>query len=409
MTQDFSAEDRRRFELEAARFRAVLAKARSVNQLQIFDFLVERSTDHRSPKEVEIALALSGDAASLEAGVDSGVRVYVHRLRKRLDDYYRDKPGLRLAIPKGEYRIVMEVDASASENGGRLPSLVKALTAHSALSAGLVLILCALLALAGWTTWQFQHGSGTASGQPSRPAAGIFGANAPLVIVGDRMFVAESEDQRDVQRIILEPDIRSREDLGEYLMSHPESFYRLYDFNLHFAPIASVAAAWRIDDEIRKGDGAARKGSGLVPMSALTADVMRSRPLLYVGRLSQLGILEPYVFAGSRLELVAFDRLTDNQTHRVFVGDVYSETHEPPQVDYGYIAFRNGPEGHVLGVLAGLGDQGTAAMVDLLANQRELAAMKAKTGNGRFEALYEVRMREGFAAKRRLIMLNKLR
>lgn len=409
MTQYISSEDQRRFEQEAARFRSVLAKARSVNQLQIFDFLVERSTDHRSPKEVEIALALSGDAASLETGVDSGVRVYVHRLRKRLEDYYRDKPGLRLVIPKGEYRIVMEVDASASENGGRLPSLVKALTAHPVLSAGLALILCALLALAGWTVLRFQQGSGMASGQPGRSAAGIFSAHSPLIVIGDRMFVAESEDQRSVQRITMEPDIQSRDELGEYLMSHPEAFYRLYDFNLHFAPIASVAAAWRIEDEIRKDDGTARKGSTLLPMSALTPDMARSRALLYVGRLSQLGILEPYVFAGSRLKLAAFDRLADDQTNRVFVGDVYTETHEPPQVDYGYIAFRSGPEGHVLGVLAGLGDQGTAAMVDLLADQRALAALRARMGNARFEALYEVRMREGFAAKRRLIMLNKLR
>lgn len=409
MTQELSSEDQRLFEQEAARFRAVLAKARSANQLQIFDFLVERSTDHRSPKEVEIALALSGDAATLEPGVDSGVRVYVHRLRKRLDDYYRDKPGLRLVIPKGEYRIVLEGDASVTDAGRRLRPLVEALTVHPALTAGLALILCALLALAGWTTWRFQQGSGVASGQAGRPAAGIFGAYAPLVVVGDRMLVAESEDQRSVQRMILEPDIRSREELGEYLKSHPQSFYRLYDFNLHFAPIASVEAAWRIEDEVRADDGAARKGTVFLPVSALTSDVLRSRNLLYVGRLSQLGILEPYVFAGSRLRLAAYDRLTDSRTQQAFIGDVYMEAHQPPRVDYGYIAFRNGPEGHVLGVLAGLGDRGTAAMVDLLANQRELAALRAKTGNGRFEALFEVRMRAGFPARRRLVMLRKLR
>lgn len=405
-----SNDDQRRFEQEAARFRAVLAKARSANQLQIFDFLVARSTDPRSPKEIEIALALSGDAASLEPGVDSGVRVYVHRLRKRLDDYYLNRPGLRLVIPKGEYRIVMEGAATPPLRRERWRPLLDTVTGHPALSAGLALIMVALLALVGWTTWRLQQGSVVNSAQAARPVAGLFGGQPPLIVVGDRMLVAESDDQRSVQRMILDPRIRSRDDLGEYLKANPQSFYRLYDFNLHFAPIASVEAAWRIGDEVRGDGNAATTGNAaaFLPVSALTPDLMRSRNLLYVGRLSQLGVLEPSAFAHSRLRLAAFDRLIDGDTQRTFVADVYSEAHQQPRIDYGYLAFQSGPEGRVVGVVGGLGDLGTAAMTELLADPRELMALRAKTGNGRFEALFEFRMRQGFSASRKLILLRKL-
>ena len=96
------------FEAETARFREILAKGRSATQLALFDLLVERSRDPRSPKEIEVALALFGSVATHDAGSDSGVRVYVHRLRKRIDEYYLARTGPRLVIPKGEYRIALE-------------------------------------------------------------------------------------------------------------------------------------------------------------------------------------------------------------------------------------------------------------------------------------------------------------
>ena len=76
------------FRSETARFRKELAKGRSSNQLALFDFLVERSLDERSPKEVEIALEFFGSDATRDSSADSGVRVYVHRLRKRIDHFY---------------------------------------------------------------------------------------------------------------------------------------------------------------------------------------------------------------------------------------------------------------------------------------------------------------------------------
>ena len=77
--------------------------------LELFDFLALRSADGRPPKEAEIALAVFGKSDADAMRDDPVARVYIHRLRKRLDEFYLRNgtpAGVRLDIPKGDYRIV---------------------------------------------------------------------------------------------------------------------------------------------------------------------------------------------------------------------------------------------------------------------------------------------------------------
>jgi hypothetical protein len=411
MKRDTPAFDPAFFEAETARFRRALAKGRSANQLALFDFLVERAGDDRSPKEIEIALSLFGEGATKDSSGDSGARVYVHRLRKRMDDYYSGKSGPRLAIPTGEYRIVLTDTGLQGKVRTRLRRLGDAIIAHPARSAGFGAILCAALILAGWLAAPERQAPSFTLERQGRPLPGALAAvSSPIVVIGDSMLVAESEDQRGVQRMILDPEIRSRDDLGRYLRAHPDAFYRLYDFNLNFAPISAVEAAWAAQDELAGADNRNEPAGALTPASALTAEALRSRDVLYVGRLSQLGALGPRVFAESGFRLTAYNQLTDAASGRAYTGQVYSDAQGAPRLDYGYLAVRTGPEGHTLAVLAGLGDQGTLAMAELLSSPRDLAQLKARLGdNKRFEALFEVRTNESQAVERRLLALRPLR
>ncbi|MCZ6674060.1 MAG: tetratricopeptide repeat protein, partial [Verrucomicrobia bacterium] len=84
----------------------ILGRSRAYARL--LEYLAGCSINGRRPKEFEIASKVFGKGSDFDPSQDSLVRVYVHNLRQKLDNYYarEDNPGGdRLAIPKGEYRL----------------------------------------------------------------------------------------------------------------------------------------------------------------------------------------------------------------------------------------------------------------------------------------------------------------
>ena len=93
---------------EAARLRASGALGKPGPLSRLFEFLLGRSGGS-APKELEIAVAVFNKKSDFDIGQDALVRVYVHKLRKKLEEFYLRNPGeRRLVIPKGEYRLVVE-------------------------------------------------------------------------------------------------------------------------------------------------------------------------------------------------------------------------------------------------------------------------------------------------------------
>ena len=85
------------------------ALGRSSKLRDLFDYLVERSRSGNPPREVEIAQDVFGRTD--QASDDGAGRVYIHRLRRRLEDIYkeRDDADIRISFPLGEYRLVGEI------------------------------------------------------------------------------------------------------------------------------------------------------------------------------------------------------------------------------------------------------------------------------------------------------------
>src|SRR5262245_38236715 len=115
-------------EVLAARLRATNLLGRSEALKKLFDFLVQRSGDATAPKELEVAAAIFGAAADFDVSQDASVRVYIHRLRQKLDEYYAG-PGKdeaeRLSIPKGMgYRILVEPMGAQDELTAETPGSV---------------------------------------------------------------------------------------------------------------------------------------------------------------------------------------------------------------------------------------------------------------------------------------------
>src|SRR5690606_19787173 len=84
--------------------------------LELFDFLADRGPDTPSVSQAEIAETVFGQT---DTGVDDAtVRVYIHRLRKRLEDFYaadgEHSEAPRLTLPPGTYALRLVADDPAA-------------------------------------------------------------------------------------------------------------------------------------------------------------------------------------------------------------------------------------------------------------------------------------------------------
>ncbi|MDX9881834.1 MAG: helix-turn-helix domain-containing protein [Prolixibacteraceae bacterium] len=74
----------------------------------LLEYLVSATLDEKSPKEFTIGIELFGKRYGEETKPDANIRVYIHNLRKKLNDYYRNEGSrdpLIFEIEKGKYNV----------------------------------------------------------------------------------------------------------------------------------------------------------------------------------------------------------------------------------------------------------------------------------------------------------------
>jgi len=109
---------------QVAKVRASRILGRSHGLSRLFDYLADPAHEDRTLREADVAADVFG--RDLDLSGDASVRVYVHRLRKKLEDFYAgggaSEPH-RLIIPVGEYRLeVVETGGGADARTGALAS-----------------------------------------------------------------------------------------------------------------------------------------------------------------------------------------------------------------------------------------------------------------------------------------------
>src|SRR5690349_496418 len=118
------ADDPEQLRAHAERIRASGVLGRSSLMQRLFDFLLTCSLANRAPKEIEVAIDAFGKGAEFDVSQDAMVRVYVHKLRRKLEEFYAG-PGANepthLSIPKGEYRFVVEPAQVAAPEPREMP------------------------------------------------------------------------------------------------------------------------------------------------------------------------------------------------------------------------------------------------------------------------------------------------
>jgi hypothetical protein len=379
----------------AERVRASGVLGRSPLMQKLFDFLIECSLAGRAPKEIEVAVDALGRSADFDVTQDAMVRVYVHKLRRKLDEFYAG-PGahetLRLSLPKGEYRFALESIApvepaqtreplAAAGSASRRKWLVGALAASLLVN---VAIAAAFLLRSGEPPDEFRDV------RASPVWSNILNDDRSIfIVVGDYYIFGETDETSEVKRLVREFEVNGPQDLERFLKLNPDAAARYLDLELAYLPTSSAFALRNLMPVLAK----ANKRVRIVTSSELNPGVIKSAHIIYIGYLSGLGMLGDLVFAGSRFSVGdTFDELVDRETKKRYI----SQAAMPPRDDtkyhdYGYFATFAGPSGNQIMVIAGTRDLALMQTAEALTSGKSLAALTQSAGAAQeFEALYEV-------------------
>jgi hypothetical protein len=376
-------------EAQAIRDSGVLGRPGPLSRL--FDFLLTR-TAGPAPKELEIAIEVFGKRLDFDVAQDSVVRVYVHKLRKRLDEFYarHARPG-RIIIPRGEYRLVFEAAASAlhatDTSSGLETSRRRPLVALAAIASG-------ALAIGALLMWAWLDTLGASASERelktvrrSAVWGPLFDDDLPItIVVGDYYLLGETDAAGNVARLVREFFINSQADFIDHLELDPEWMQRYRNLDLTYLPTAVAFAIHELTPIF-----APKERVRVMLMSDLDGATLANSHIVYVGFLSGLGMLGDPVFDVSRLHLGGtYDELVDPASRRTYVAR-QPETPGGGYTDYGYFAALRGPQNNRIVIAAGTRDLGVMQTAEALARSASVSAIDAEAGGApSFEGLIEV-------------------
>lgn len=365
------------FESEIARVRDSGVLGRSEGLARLFDYLAEHAETGRQIREADIAVDVFG--REIDVAGDASVRVYIHRLRKKLDEFYGGAPT-RLTLPVGEYRLVL-VEAEPAVETARLLSLGRG--AWLAIAAGVLTLLVAGL---GFWAGRATPDPAVARAAASPLWAGVGKDRPVLVVVGDYYIFGDTEGRDEPRRMIRDFDVNSPSDLEMLLMERPALQGRYVDIDTYYTPVGATLA---LRDVLPVARRLARRDDRLqiVTSSQLTPEMLKDHDTIYVGYLSSLRLLQAPVMERSKFEVgETYDELIDRRTGKTHVSSAGTARPGRPNQDFGYLAAFKGPSGARVVIIAGGRDIGVMQTAELVADAAQLPKRVAEP----FEALYQV-------------------
>jgi hypothetical protein len=367
---------------------------------ELFDYLAARGPAAGSASQAEIADAVFGQPNT--EGDDATARVYIHRLRKRLEDFYTasgDGPGgARLILPAGTYalRLVAEVVTAAEARNRPTGRQWLALAAAAALALAFAL---------GWAL----------SGSRGTPTANAFwqpflDSDRPIVIVvGDYYMFGEIDPVRPEQsRLIRDFRIDSPTDLASMQEAEPDRYGNAEDVGLTYLPL-STAYGLRHIVPVLAGGG---RSVHVIAASELDADTLREANIVYVGLIGAMGLLEDPTFMGSGFAVgETYDEIVDKAAHRSYISEEARSLAAPVFYrDYGYVARFRAPGGSLVAVVAGARETALRGIAPIVADSPLPDRIEALADDDAgFEALYQITGQQGADLSERLLVARPRR
>lgn len=384
---------------QAAVILAAEALGRSHALERLFRFLLTATLEGRTPKELEIANEVFGRSAE-SIDQDATIRVHIHRLRKKLDEFYRG-PGagqtVRLVIPKADYRLTVEV--RDIERPAMLP-MQRLFSRTAIITAALSFAL--LTGIVGW--WLGQRVSRNPVIQEVRASAlwnpMVTNGHRVALVVGDYYIFGQRNPRGEIARLVREFDVNSPKDLER--IGSPDNV----DLGLHYLPVG-IGNALRVVTPILL----ANKIGGVVPTfvvpaSQLSPELVKYTNLVYLGYLSGLGSLRDPLFSGSRFAIGdSYDQIVDRRTGRTYSATTPLDREaDSPGQDYALVSSFKGVTGNAIVVIAGTRDAGLMQAAEFVARPEELARLdKLQTGAHGFDALLAIESLENVGLRARLV------
>jgi len=379
----------------AEKIEASGALGRSKIYAALLEYLLKAAATGKSPKEIEIALDVLGRNSSFDVSRDSVVRVYIHQLRKRLDDYYLNhdsNAAYRIIIPKGQYTIAAvplsghaEARVTARGISDRLNWQTGLLTAVLVLLAANLIYLLSISPPAESPLAKVaQHEMWSAVLDDDIPV---------LLVMGDYYIFGELDETGRVSRMVRDFNINSRQDLDSLFMSAPELAEKYMDLDLNYMPEGSAYALARIMPILQWGG----KTVNVTMMSKLSTTDLRSHHIIYLGYISAFDKLTRLIFASSGLQTGrTYDELYNRGSGEIYSSDAGLPTRNQPFRDYGLLSTFPAPGGNQFIVIAGTRDAGlmntaqTALDINQLDSIEQSLQLPYDPSTANFEALYEV-------------------
>lgn len=364
---------------------------------RLLRFLSQASSDGSLPKEADIAAEVFS-RPDFDPSNDSTIRVYVHKLRQKLDKYYKDispTPEQRLIIPKGEYRLRFG-DAAAPDVPKFAVSRGKGSPWRIAAMGAMFLALAAVF----WSGLTNLDSTANLAGFRDTDLWGplLHDEKQIFVVVGDYFMLAETDRSGVPQRLVRDFQINNSDDFREAARQSPELNERYLDIDLTYLPVGAGAALGDILSVLHSS----AKPVIVVPLSRFRTSLIRRGHIVYVGYLSGLGNLSSYAFSASRLALgMSYDELIDTESGDSFRSDAGWVTDSVTDyTDYGWISTMAGPDDNRFVVVAGTRDEALMHVASASANLDAVRGIEdelpdREPGEDRaFEVLYQVSSRD---------------
>ncbi|MBU0556359.1 MAG: hypothetical protein KKD64_02345 [Alphaproteobacteria bacterium] len=375
---------------EGRAVRDFIKSNRSNTLLCLFDFLLQQSLEGRRPKETDIAEQVFQESHEWANSQGSRVRVGVHRLRKKLDLYYADKPGARIVIPQGEYGLLLKSSDDLDDDEEAPPAEADTGTRRKiGLWVAAVALVLGNVTLAGL---YFKDRMGFGDNTVRSTLWRGFDTKVPTkIVVGDYFMFLSKDDGSDVYHPTQDLSIYNADGFYARVSGETGSTDRFMEGNPYTVSVDTLAAAsdlWPILTRYKPQP---------VTASDVNAEIMKSSNIIYVGALDALSpLIGNPLFQASQFRCAdTCYELVDKKSGRHFLsaspyllGDQIIPRH-----DYGYIASFPGPSGKRILVISGTGDAGVRQMVGLAMDPRRLQQLSRRIGGdfSSFEALFQVR------------------
>lgn len=378
-------EQEKAFAEEVGRIAASNIVGRTGRLRELFDFLAARGPGAPPASQAEIAQEVFGQMGA--EGDDATARVYIHRLRKRLERFYEREGsgGQRLVLPAGSYELVLEQDdgerAAAKPLWRRWPWAVP-------IAAALLLALSFVLGRE--TSSPDSAAQGNAIWQP------FLDSDRPIMVaVGDYYMFGEFDPfDPEKSRLIRDFAIDSPTDLARAQETDPARYEKAEDVGLTYLPFSTAYALRAIMPVLARHPKPVR----IMAASKVDASTLRDYNVVYVGLVSGMGLLEDVNFMNSDLQVgQTYDELDDSKTGQKFTsGEALNRVSPDYYQDFGYITRFHEPGGALLAVVAGARDTGLRGVAPIAAEHDLPNALeRVAEGDDDFEAVYRITGQQG--------------